>query len=56
MFGTKIVKFSGPVYCPLNIQTEDTYRSRYTGRTQKNGAVLMVFTIKTAPFFCVCPV
>ena len=28
----------------------------YTGHTQKNGAVLIVFTIKTAPFFCVCPV
>jgi hypothetical protein len=27
-----------------------------TGHTQKNGAVLIVFTIKTAPFFCVCPV
>ena len=24
--------------------------------TQKNGAVLIVNTIKTAPFFCVCPV
>ena len=28
----------------------------YTGHTQKNGAVLIVFTINTAPFFCVCPV
>ena len=28
----------------------------YTGHTQKNGAVLIVFTIETAPFFCVCPV
>jgi hypothetical protein len=28
----------------------------YTGHTQKNGAALIVFTIKTAPFFCVCPV
>jgi hypothetical protein len=26
------------------------------GQTQKCGAVLIVFTIKTAPFFCVCPV
>jgi hypothetical protein len=26
------------------------------GHTQKNGAVLIVFTIKIAPFFCVCPV
>jgi hypothetical protein len=28
----------------------------YTGHTQKNGAVLIVNIIKTAPFFCVCPV
>jgi hypothetical protein len=28
----------------------------YIGHTQKNGAVVIVFTIKTAPFFCVCPV
>jgi hypothetical protein len=28
----------------------------YTGHTQKNVAFLIVFTIKTAPFFCVCPV
>jgi hypothetical protein len=28
----------------------------YTGNTQTNGAVLIVFTINTAPFFCVCPV
>jgi hypothetical protein len=27
-----------------------------TGHTQKNGAVLIVNSIKTAPFFCVCPV
>jgi hypothetical protein len=33
-----------------------TMWSRYTGNTQKNGAVLIVFIIKTAPFFCVCPV
>jgi hypothetical protein len=26
------------------------------GHTQNNGAVLIVFTIKTAPLFCVCPV
>jgi hypothetical protein len=30
--------------------------AKYTGHTQKNGAVLIVFTITTAPFFCVCPV
>jgi hypothetical protein len=35
----------------------DMERSRkYTGHTQKNGAVSIVFTIETAPFFCVCPV
>ena len=28
----------------------------FTGHTQKNGAVSIVFTIETAPFFCVCPV
>jgi hypothetical protein len=28
----------------------------YTGSTQNNGAVVIVNTIKTAPFFCVCPV
>jgi hypothetical protein len=28
----------------------------YPGHTKKNGAVLIVFTIKTAPFLCVCPV
>jgi hypothetical protein len=28
----------------------------YTGHTQKNGAVVIVFTIKTAPFLCVYPV
>ena len=27
-----------------------------TGHTQKYGAVLIVNTIKTAPFVCVCPV
>jgi hypothetical protein len=28
----------------------------YTGYTQKNGAVSIVFTFETAPLFCVCPV
>ena len=28
----------------------------YTGHTQKNGAVLIMNTIKNAPLFCVCPV
>ena len=27
-----------------------------TGHTEKNGAVSIVFTIETAPFFCVYPV
>jgi hypothetical protein len=27
-----------------------------TQNTKKNGAFLIVNTIKTAPFFCVCPV
>jgi hypothetical protein len=31
-------------------------QSPYTGHTQQNGSVLIVNTIKTAPFFCVCPV
>jgi hypothetical protein len=30
--------------------------SLYNGHTQKNGAVLIVNTIKTAPLFCVNPV
>jgi hypothetical protein len=30
--------------------------AEYTGHTQNNGAVLIANTIKTAPFFCVCPV
>jgi hypothetical protein len=30
------------------------YNFPYTGHTQKNGAVLIVNTVKTAPFFCVC--
>ena len=33
-----------------------TYIYDNTWHTQKNGAVLIVLTIKTAPFFCVCPV
>jgi hypothetical protein len=39
-------------------QTSDcaAHINTYTGRTQKNGAALIVNTIKTAPFFCVCPV
>jgi hypothetical protein len=34
----------------------ETYVGVYTGHTQKNGAVLIVNIIKTAPFFCVFPV
>jgi hypothetical protein len=30
--------------------------NKYTGYTQKNGAVSIVKTIETAPFFCVYPV
>jgi hypothetical protein len=29
------------------------YIGQKTGNTQKNGAVSIVFTIETAPFFCV---
>jgi hypothetical protein len=32
------------------------WRVMYTGHTQENGAVLIVNTIKTTPFFCVCSV
>jgi NADH:ubiquinone oxidoreductase subunit D len=32
------------------------YVYTYTGHTQENDAVLIVFTIKTGPFFCVRPV
>jgi hypothetical protein len=32
------------------------YLLLYTGYTQKNGAVLIVNTIISAPFFCVCSV
>jgi hypothetical protein len=33
-----------------------TFVSIFTGYTQKSGAVSIVNTIETAPFFCVCPV
>jgi hypothetical protein len=39
-----------------NLKSIFSVRSSNTGHTQKNGAVLIVNTIKTAPFFCVCPV
>ena len=32
------------------------YTYIYTGHTQKSGAVSIVNTTETAPFFCVCPV
>jgi hypothetical protein len=32
------------------------YDSIHTGHTQKNGAVSIVNSFETAPFFCVCPV
>jgi hypothetical protein len=32
------------------------YGMNNTGHTQNNGAVSIVFTIETAPLFCVCPV
>jgi hypothetical protein len=39
-----------------NSQQQSPSLEAYTGHTQKNGAVLIVNTIKTVPFFCVCPV
>ena len=36
--------------------TKKKRQTQSTGHTQKNGAVLIVNTITTAPFFCVCPV
>jgi hypothetical protein len=38
------------------LQRKTTPQQQNTGHTQNNGAVLIVNTIKTAPFFCVCPV
>jgi hypothetical protein len=35
---------------------QEIENSSSTGHTQKNGAVLIVNTIKTALFFCGCPV
>jgi hypothetical protein len=43
------------IFIALNKYT-NLNRELYTEYTQNNGAVLIVFTIKTAPFFCVCPV
>jgi hypothetical protein len=33
-----------------------SFKLLYTGNTQKNGAVSIVNSFETAPFFCVCPV
>jgi hypothetical protein len=38
------------------IELNICYFDLNTGHTQNNGEVLIVNTIKTAPFFCVCPV
>ena len=43
----------------MNTQNKEGISVRiliHTGHTQKNGAVLIVSTITTAPFVCVCPV
>ena len=50
-----------PIITGITLILYSTYagfllQSPYTGHTQKNGSVLIVNTIKTAPFFCVCPV
>ena len=51
--------------CLLSVQRSHSHSAQtmqrfsstcYTGYTQKNGAVSIVFTFETAPFFCVCPV
>jgi hypothetical protein len=42
--------------CTGCIKCADTEILAYTGYTQKNVAVLILNTIKTAPLFCVCPV
>jgi hypothetical protein len=47
---------SGNVTGPCVCHVKKFKITTYTGHTQKNGAVLILFTIKTAPFFCVCPV
>jgi hypothetical protein len=50
----------GPVASTLTTSppraTIYTHIHTYKGHTQNNGAVLIMNTIKTAPFFCVCPV
>jgi hypothetical protein len=38
------------------MQMQTVFFFSYTEYTQKMGAVLIVNNIKTAPFFCVCPV
>jgi hypothetical protein len=46
--GHNLLNVTENVVCPT--------QSACTGHTQKNGAVLIVNTIKTASFSCVCPV
>jgi hypothetical protein len=59
-FSGRIKLFHFIVNVKVNFTLELTMKaqrgSRCTGHTQNNGAVFIVFTIKTAPFFCVCPV
>jgi hypothetical protein len=43
-------------YVEADIKLHVLYIYTYTGHTQKNGAGLIVNTITTAPFFCICPV
>jgi hypothetical protein len=45
----------------VNIEVRSRYhyscgKAISTGHTQKNVAVYYVFSMETAPFFCVCPV
>ena len=44
------------VDCGNHIKHTNVLCGQNTGHTQKNDAVVIVFTIKTAPFFCVYPV
>ena len=37
-------------------KNDHTHDPKYTGHTQKNGAVSIMNIIETAPFFCVYPV
>ena len=54
---TKKRKFMAFISKVLKLWTHSIFQYQgNTGHTQNNGAVLIVNTIKTAPFFCVCPV